>query len=72
MKQVIYRLLACGVMVFSVTATNVALAEPSQAASPEGSFCLDSMETVPIDDDLVPTPIAVDGGCMVSEAVVSI
>jgi hypothetical protein len=30
------------------------------------------METVPIDDDLVPTPIAVDGGCMVSEAVVSI
>ena len=42
------------------------------ASSPgvDGS-CLDSMETVPDDDDLMPTEVAVDGGCM-PEAVISI
>jgi len=28
--------------------------------------CLDSMETVPDDDDLDPTEVAVDGGCMLA------
>ena len=36
------------------------------------SLCLDSMETVPEEDDLVPTEISVDGGCMVSETPISI
>jgi hypothetical protein len=72
MKQIICRLLACGVMVFSITATNAAMAEAAQPAAPEGSFCLDSMETVPIEDDLVPTPISVDGGCMMPEDAISI
>jgi hypothetical protein len=36
------------------------------------SLCLDGMETVPIEDDLVPTEISVDGGCMVPETPVSI
>jgi len=36
------------------------------------SLCLDGMETVPINDDLEPVPIAVDGGCMVTEGPVSI
>ena len=35
------------------------------------SLCLDSMETVPDDDDLVPTPTAMDGGCSVSTDTIS-
>jgi len=74
MKRIFCQILCCGVMLFSIAANNAALAEPQQAAAADetGSFCLDSMETVPIDDDLVPTEIAVDGGCMVSEAAISI
>jgi hypothetical protein len=29
------------------------------------------METVPDDDDLVPTPVSVDGGCSVSADTIS-
>jgi len=29
------------------------------------SLCLDGMETVPDNDDLVPVPIATDEGCMI-------
>jgi hypothetical protein len=36
------------------------------------SLCLDGMETVPIEDDLVPTEISVDGGCMVPQTPISI
>ena len=35
------------------------------------SLCLDSMETAPDDDDLVPTPTAMDGGCSVSGDTIS-
>jgi hypothetical protein len=42
---------------------------PARATDP--SLCLDSMETVPDDDDLVPTPTAVDGGCSVSTDTIS-
>ncbi len=72
MKQVMCRLLAGAVMVFSITVTNAALAEQAPPPAPDGQFCLDSMETVPIGDDLVPTPIAVDGGCMISEGPISV
>jgi hypothetical protein len=58
-------------MVFVITASNAALAD-TKPADETGSFCLDGMETVPIADDLVPTPVSVDGGCMVSQAVISI
>jgi len=42
---------------------------PAPATDP--SLCLDSMETVPDDDDLVPTPTAMDGGCSVSADTIS-
>jgi hypothetical protein len=53
--------------VFFLTASEGALAQPRMIRVADVSFCLDSMETVPIDDDLVPTPIAVDGGCMMPQ-----
>jgi len=36
------------------------------------SLCMDSMQTVPIEDDLVPTEISVDGGCMLPDTPISI
>jgi len=36
------------------------------------SHCLDGMETVPEEDDLVPIQISVDGGCMVPQTPISI
>ena len=36
------------------------------------SLCVDGMETVPAEDDLAPTEISVDGGCMLSETPISI
>lgn len=73
MKRVLCQILCGWVMVFFIAANDAAMAEP-QAAAPDaaGSLCLDSMETVPIADDLEPTEIAVDGGCMLSESVISI
>jgi hypothetical protein len=38
----------------------------------EPSLCLDGMETVPFEDDLMPIEISVDGGCMLSETPISI
>ncbi len=72
MKQIFCRILACGMAAFLIAPSEGAMAEPSHPSDSEGSFCLDGMETVPIADDLVPTPISVDGGCMVSEAVVEV
>ena len=46
---------------------------PVQDLSGEtGSFCLDSMETVPFSDDLEPTLISVDGGCSMTEGTIAI
>ena len=74
MKRIFCQILGCWVMVFVIAANNAAMAEPEQSAAAEGTgaACIDSMQTVPIADDLEPTPIAVDGGCMVSEAAISI
>ena len=36
------------------------------------SLCLDSMETVPVNDDLQPIPIALDGACEIPQTVISI
>jgi hypothetical protein len=71
MKRIVCQILGSWVMVFLIAANNVALAD-DKPGDEVGSFCLDSMQTVPIADDLVPTPVAVDGGCMVSEAVIAI
>ena len=74
MKQFFFGLLASGlVAVLPVQAEVLAAAkvadaatpdtdQPAPAANSDPSLCLDSMETVPDDDDLVPTPTAVDGG----------
>ena len=42
-----------------------------QSSGDSGSFCLDSMETVPFSDDLEPTLISVDGGCSVAEGTIA-
>jgi len=74
MKQIFLGLLACGLAaMLPAQAENVAAAPVAatsntdeRAATNDPSLCLDSMETVPEDDDLVPTPASVDGGCSVS------
>jgi hypothetical protein len=45
--------------------------QKAPARTNDPSLCLDSMETVPDDDDLVPTPVSVDGGCSVSADTIS-
>ena len=74
MKQVICQIMGCWVAVFLTAASSGAMAHPLliPVADEGGAFCLDSMETDPVADDLDPTPIAVDGGCMVTEIVISI
>jgi hypothetical protein len=70
MKRIFCQLLGCWVMVFFVTG---AAAHPQLVRVSDTALCLDSMETVPDGDDLVPTPVAVDGGCMLApEAVIAI
>jgi hypothetical protein len=81
MKQFFFGLAACGlVAVLPAQAASVANAgvmatsntdETVPAAAGDPSLCLDSMETVPDDDDLVPTPTSVDGGCSVSADTIS-
>jgi hypothetical protein len=72
MKKIFCQILSCWAAIFLITATDAAMARPRLVHVSDVMLCLDSMETVPMGDDLVPTPIAVDGGCMVSEAVISI
>jgi len=73
MQRVFCQLLGCWAMMFFISGA-VAEPQPQAATGLDRSFCLDSMETVPDeDDDLVPIEIAVDGGCMGGpEAVISI
>jgi hypothetical protein len=74
MKQIFCQISSCLVMMFFIAASDGAMAQPRAIPVEDnsGSFCLDGMETVPIGDDLVPTPISVDGGCMVSQTPISI
>jgi hypothetical protein len=81
MKQFFFGLAACGLAaVLPAQAANVAAAKPVAASSTDDtvpaesgdpSLCLDSMETAPDDDDLVPTSASVDGGCSVSADTIS-
>jgi hypothetical protein len=71
MKRAVYRLSAAWVLGVMLTVPHLAYAEDvSSDTSP--SLCLDGMETVPIEDDLVPIEISVDGGCMVPQTPISI
>jgi hypothetical protein len=71
MKHALYRLSAAWLLGMSVCAPHAALAE-DVLDSTTPSLCMDSMQTVPIEDDLVPTEISVDGGCMVPDTPISI
>jgi len=82
MKQFFFALVTCGLAAgLPVQAANMAAAkvaamavsnsETVPAATSDSSFCLDSMETVPDDDDLVPTPASADGGCSTSADTIS-
>jgi hypothetical protein len=77
MKRAFYRLSAAWAVGVMLSAPHMANAEDMNldtgiSSSTTPSLCLDSMQTVPIEDDLLPTEISVDGGCMVSETPISI
>jgi len=71
MKQIFLRWSAGLAVVFSLSLPHAVQAAQFIPVT-DPSLCLDGMETVPIDDDLEPVPISVDGGCMVQEAPISI
>ena len=83
MKQFFFGLFACGLVAVlpaqaaHMAATKVAATSDTDeknsapAAATEPSLCLDSMETVPDDDDMALTPTSVEGGCSVSADTIS-
>jgi hypothetical protein len=87
MKQFFLGMMACGLLAVlpaqaasiagvnpvDTSATSVSQTDPDsdQATGSSPSLCVDSMETVPDDDDLVPTPASMDGGCSVPETPIS-
>ena len=77
MKRAFYRLSVAWVLGVMLSLPHMAQADETDmdtaiSTDTTPSLCLDSMETVPGEDDLVPTEISVDGGCMVSETPISI
>jgi hypothetical protein len=80
MKQFFFGLLACAVVALPAYGDDVVdpdtmglglmtrEAAPPPASHDSSSLCLDSMETVPDDDDLAPMPASMDGSCSVPEA----
>ena len=71
MKRALCRLAAAWLLGMMVCAPHAALAEDTVDTSIP-TLCMDSMETAPAEDDLVPIEISVDGGCMVSQTLISI
>jgi hypothetical protein len=72
-KRALYRLSVAWVLGVMLAVPHMAFAaDADSSADTAPSLCLDGMETVPIEDDLVPTEISVDGGCMVPETPISI
>jgi hypothetical protein len=71
MKRALYRLSAAWVLGVMLSLPHLAYAQ-DMSSDTAPSLCLDGMETVPIEDDLTPTEISVDGGCMVSQTPISI
>jgi hypothetical protein len=72
MKRALYRLSTAWVLGVMLSVPHMAYAEDLSSGDTSPSLCLDGMETVPIEDDLVPTEISVDGGCMVPQTPISI
>ena len=73
MKRALYRLSVAWMLGVMLSVPHMArAADVDMSSDTAPSLCLDGMETVPIEDDLVPTEISVDGGCMVPETPVSI
>jgi hypothetical protein len=71
MRRAFYRLSVASVLGVMLSVPHMAYAQDlSSDTSP--SLCLDGMETVPIEDDLEPMEISVDGGCMVPQTPISI
>jgi hypothetical protein len=71
MKRALYRLSVAWVLGVMLSVPHLAYAEDTTLDTAP-SLCLDGMETVPIEDDLAPTEISVDGGCMVPQTPISI
>ena len=73
MKRALYRLSVGWIAAAMLSLPHLAFAaDADTSADTAPSLCLDGMETVPIEDDLVPTEISVDGGCMVPQTPISI
>jgi hypothetical protein len=77
MRRVVYRLSVAWLLgVFLVTPqmarTQDADMDKGMPSGTSPSLCLDGMETVPEEDDLVPIEISVDGGCMLPQTPISI
>src|SRR5450432_1144754 len=70
--KIFCQILSCWAVVFFIAVPHGVTAHARLLHVSDVLACLDSMETVPMSDDVVPTPIAVDDGCMVSEAVILI
>ena len=82
MKSISSRLIYCCAAILLIAGSNAAMAEAytskppllpvlDQSSGDGGSFCLDSMETVPFSDELEPTLISVDGGCSMPEGTIA-
>lgn len=82
MKPISSRLLCCCAAILLGAGSNAAMAETyssqvpllpvlDQSSGDSGSFCLDSMETVPFSDELEPTLISLDGGCSIPEGTIA-
>jgi hypothetical protein len=71
MKCALYRLSAVWVLGVMLSLPHLACAQ-DMSSNTTPSLCLDGMETVPIEDDLAPTEISVDGGCMLPQTPISI
>lgn len=73
MRRMLFRISAAWVLGVMLSVPHMAHAEDTDMSSDTNpSLCLDGMETVPIEDDLQPTEISVDGGCMVPQVPISI
>lgn len=70
MRQFFLGLMVCG-LAAALPAHGADAPDTPPVTGTDPSLCLDSMETVPDDDDLVPTPASMDGGCSVPETPIS-
>ena len=73
MKRALYRFSVALMLGVMLSVPHVARAADAGVFSDTNPFlCLDGMETAPIEDDLLPTEIVADGGCMVPQTPISI